>query len=59
VERVGNPGFWISTLSTAPSFPQLSFWPALGFSHRSRRLIHPHSGFPPVDSSWLPPRGSS
>ena len=42
---------WLSTLSTAPAFPQLSFPPVFRRSVH-RRLIRPRSGFPPVDFSW-------
>src|SRR5450759_830828 len=48
---------WLSTLSTDPAFPQLSFLPLVGF--HADRLIRPRSGFPPVDSSWRAPPGNS
>jgi hypothetical protein len=48
--------FWLSTLSTAPAFPQLCSLSV--FCRATRRLIRRRPGFPHVASSWLPPPDS-
>ena len=43
----------------SPVISTALFLAGFGFDIESRRLIRPRFGFPPVDSSWPPPRGSS
>ncbi len=57
VERVENLGLVFHAFH-GPAFPQLSLFTVFGFCG-DRRLIRPRPGFPPVDSSWRAPRGSS
>src|SRR5436190_5058439 len=48
---------WLSTLSTAPAFPQLTHLPV--FVTPALRLMLLRPGFPPADSSWRALPGSS
>src|SRR5205809_6781545 len=55
--KQGEACFWLSTVSTGPSFPQLSVLPFFVF-RAGRHLIRPRPGFRPVDSSWHAQPGS-
>ena len=56
--KEGEACFWLSTLSTVPAFPQLAF-PGAFFALLTVAVIRPRPCFPPVDSSWHAPPGSS
>ena|ERR1041385_4838565 len=57
--KEGEACFWLSTLSTALAFPQLTCFPVL--CRRITPVLLPHAwlGFPPVVSVWRAPPGSS